>query len=390
MNKSVYLDNSATSYPKPDVVVQSVYNYMNNIGANVNRSSHSNARNANMVVFETRELIKEFFNFKEEEANVIFTSGATFSLNQAIKGYLKPNSRVLVSALEHNAVMRPLKELEEDGLIVDIIPTNEYGIADIDKAIKMIESTTFDMIIISQASNVCGNIFPLEKVAQVAKTKDIPLVLDASQSAGHIDIDFESLNLSALCAPAHKGLLAPQGLGILLLKSDFASKLKPIITGGTGSFSNSEIQPDFLPDKFESGTPNIPAIFGLNASIKYILEQGIKNIRNREIMLMEKFTAMLHEINENGKHFKILGTDDLDNKLGVISLDFKDFDNAEFSSVLEEDYGIKTRCGLHCSPIAHKTLGTFPQGSVRFSLSYFTTVEDIEYTVQSIKEVLHG
>ncbi len=390
MNKSVYLDNSATSYPKPDAVVQSVYNYMTNIGANVNRSTHSNAQNANMVVFETRELLKELFNFKEDEANVIFTSGATFSLNQAIKGYLKSNSRVLVSSLEHNAVMRPLKELEENDTTIDFIPTNEHGEADLDKAIEIIESTKFDMIIISHASNVCGNIFPLEKLAEIAKAKDIPLVLDASQSAGHIDIDFEALNLSALCAPAHKGLLAPQGLGILLLKSDFANKLKPIITGGTGSLSNSEIQPDFLPDKFESGTPNIPAIFGLNASVKYILEKGIKNIRNHEIMLIEKFTAMLNEISENGEHFKILGTADMDNKLGVISLDFNYFDNADFSSILEEDYGIKTRCGLHCSPIAHKTLGTYPQGSVRFSISHFTTVDEIEYTVKSIKEVLNG
>ncbi len=390
MKKSVYLDNSATSYPKPDAVIQSVCHYMSNIGANVNRSTHSNAQNANMVVYETRELVKELFDFREDESNVIFTSGATFSLNQAIKGYLKPNSRVLISSLEHNAVIRPLKELEKDGTIIEFIPTDGDGIADINKTLKMIEDTSFDMIILSHASNVCGNVFPLEKISALAKTKNIPIVLDASQSAGHIEINFETLNLSALCAPAHKGLLAPQGLGILLLSNDFAKKLKPLITGGTGSLSSSEVQPDFLPDKFESGTPNIPAIFGLNASIKYLLEKGITNIRHQEMMLTEKFTSMLQEINEANTNFKILGTNNLNHKLGVISLDFSDFDNAEFSTILEEDYGIKTRCGLHCSPMAHKCLGTFPQGSVRFSISHFTTIEEIEYTVNAIKEVLNG
>ncbi len=390
MDKSVYLDNSATSFPKPDAVIKAVYNYMMNVGANVNRSTHSNAQNANMVVFETRELVKELFHYNEDESNVIFTSGATFSLNQAIKGYLKDNSRVLVSALEHNAVMRPLKELEEKGIIIEIIPTDDYGVVDIEKTISKIENTSFDMIIVSHASNVCGNIFPLEKISKLAKDKNIPIVLDASQSAGHIDIDFEALHLSALCAPAHKGLLAPQGLGILLLASDFAEKLKPIITGGTGSLSNSEIQPDFLPDKFEAGTPNIPAIFGLNASIKYILEKGIENIRQQELALTDKFISMLNEINKGNCYFKILGTDDLDKKLGVLSLDFLDFDNAEMSTILEEDYGIKTRCGLHCSPMGHKCLGSFPQGAVRFSIGHFNTIAEIEYTVKSIKEVLHG
>ncbi len=388
MKKSVYLDNSATSYPKPDSVAKAVYNYMVNIGANVNRSTHSNAQSANMVVFETRELVKKLFHFQEEESNVIFTSGATFSLNQVIKGYLSFDSKVLISSLEHNAVIRPLNELKENGVTVDVIPTDEYGIPDIEKTTKIIENTRFDMVILSHSSNVCGNIFPIEKISELAKLKNIPLVLDASQSAGHIDIDFEKLNLSALCAPAHKGLLAPQGLGILLLRNSFAEKLKPIITGGTGSLSSFETQPNFLPDKFESGTPNIPAIFGLNASIKYILNIGIENIRNKELTLTKKFISMLDEINDN--YFRVIGTNNLDEKLGVISLDFKNFDNAEISNILEEEYGIKTRCGLHCSPIAHKALGTYPQGTVRFSLSHFTTMDDICYTVNSIKEVLNG
>ncbi len=389
MDKYIYLDNSTTSFPKPDCVIKSINNYMINIGANVNRSISSNAQNVNMLVFETREIIKKLFHFVEDESNIIFTSGATFSINQVIKGYLKPKSTVLVSALEHNAVIRPLRELEKNGVILEFIPTDENGIVDIDKTLKIIKNKNIDMIIISHASNVCGNIFPVEKISTVAKEKNIPLVLDASQSAGHIDINFEKLNLSALCAPAHKGLLASQGLGILLLRSDFARKLTPIITGGTGSISNSELQPEFLPDKFESGTPNIPAIYGLNASINYILEKGIKDIRNHEIILTKKFTSMLNELNKDNDYFRIVGTNDFSEKLGVVSLDFKDFDNADVSNILEEKYGIRTRCGLHCAPVAHKTLKTYPMGTVRFSIGQFTTMDEINYAVNAIKEILN-
>lgn len=388
--KSVYLDNSATSFPKPESVVGAVVEYMTEIGANVNRSTHSNAKNASMRVFETRELAKRLFHFKGDESQVIFTPGATFSLNQAIKGYLRGKEHVLVSALEHNAVMRPLRELEKEGLKISLIPAGEDGLSNLTKAKELLNSGV-DMLIVSHASNVCGSILPLEELCAIAYEKRIPVVLDASQSAGHIDVDFDALRLSALCTPAHKGLLAPQGLGLLLLEETFAKKLKPIVTGGTGSLSNSELQPEFLPDKFESGTPNIPAIFGLHASLKYLLEQGIGAIREREIALTKCFLSGLQDIlKESPGAFRIVGPQEAENRLGVISLDFRDFDNAEVSEMLESEYGVKTRCGLHCAPVAHKTLGTYPQGSVRFSLSHFTTEEEIAYALRAIEELIHG
>ncbi len=391
MIQSVYLDNGATSFPKASGVVEAVTRYISEIGANVNRSSHSMARNASMTVFETRELVKKFFHYQGEESHVIFTSGATFSLNQAITRYLKPEHHVLVSSLEHNAVMRPLRELERKGLKISLIPTDSNGIADIRETIDIIENNQFDMVIISHASNVCGNIFPVEKISDLLKTKGIPLVLDASQSAGHIEVNFDKLQLSALCAPAHKGLLAPQGLGLLILEEGFAKNLEPIIRGGTGSLSNSDSQPAFLPDKFESGTMNIPAIYGLNASLKYIMEKGIETIRERELYLSEYFINKLKDLEKNTpSSFKMLGGEELKDRVGVISLDFQDFDNAEISDILESDYGIMTRCGLHCAPIAHKTLMSYPQGSVRFSLSHFTTEEEIDYTINALREVLHG
>lgn len=390
MKKRVYMDNSATSFPKPDKVVDSVVEYMTNIGANVNRSTHLNAKNASMKVFETREYLKKLFNFKGDESNIIFTSGATFSLNQAIKGYTEKRNHVLISSMEHNAVIRPLKELEKKGLKISIVPTGKDGIPNIDKAKKIINKGV-DMVIINHVSNVSGVIFPVEEISELIKERGIPLILDASQSAGHIDIDFEKLGLSALCTPAHKGLLAPQGLGILILEENFGSKLKPIITGGTGSLSNSEVQPEFLPDKFESGTPNIPAIFGLNASLEYILNKSIKRIREKEIKLMELFIFLLENlIKSSGNTFRIAGTKNLLNRIGVISLDFKDFDNAEISDILEEKYGIMTRCGLHCAPSAHKTLETYPQGTVRFSISHFTEEDEIIYVVNAIKEIING
>lgn len=388
--KSVYLDNSATSFPKPESVVRAVVEYMTEIGANVNRSTHANAKSASMRVYETRELAKRLFHFKGDESHVIFTPGATFSLNQAIKGYLQGNEHVLVSSLEHNAVMRPLRELEKQGLRISLIPADKDGLSDLAKAKELLDSGV-DMLILSHASNVCGAILPLEELCAIAYERRIPVVLDASQSAGHIEVDFDALHLSALCTPAHKGLLAPQGLGLLILEEVFAKQLRPLVSGGTGSLSNSDVQPEFLPDKLESGTPNIPAIFGLHASLEYLLERGIGAIREREIELTDFFLSGLQKILQDCPGtFRIVGPADASTRLGVISLDFRDFDNAEVSEILESEHGIKTRCGLHCAPIAHKTLGSYPQGTVRFSLSHFSSKEELAYTLDAIKELNHG
>lgn len=388
--KSVYLDNSATSFPKPSGVPEAIVEFMTKIGANVNRSTHSNARTAAMRVFETRELLKRLFHFNGEESQIIFTPGATYSINQAIRGYLNPGMRVLTGSMEHNAIMRPLRDLEQKGLKVTQIPFDTEGLPDIDFAKHRIEEGV-DLIVLSHCSNVSGTIFPVEELSELADQKKIPIVLDASQSAGHFEVNFEKLKLSALCAPAHKGLLGPQGLGILILEASFAERLRPIVSGGTGSLSNEEVQPEFLPDKFESGTPNIPGIFGFHAALHYLIEKGIGTIQREERALTERFLSGLNRILEERRAaFRILGTQDLSKRIGVISLDFADFDNADVSDSLEEVYGIKTRCGLHCAPSAHRSLLSFPQGSVRFSLSHYNKEEEIDYALRAIGELIDG
>lgn len=384
----VYMDNGASSFPKAPLVGEAILDYINNIGANVNRSSHSSAKNAGLVVYETRLMAKKLFAFPHSEEYVIFTPGATQSLNQAIKGYARSGMRILTGSLEHNAVMRPLRELESEGVKLSFIPCKADGTYEVDSLGESLRDQ-IDLIVISHASNVCGSILQVEELGRLARQKNIPFVLDASQSAGHIDVDFETLGLSALCVPGHKGLLGPQGIGLMLCSPEFADRLKPIVSGGTGSLSELEVQPDFLPDKFESGTPNIPGIFGLNRALEYILDKGIDSISETEKNLVTLFLRGLKKASAKlGGGFKIIGTDDLEKRLGVVSLDFVGNDNADIAAKLESEYGIMTRCGLHCAPQAHKSLGTFPEGTVRFSLGQFTTPCEIDYVIAAIVDLL--
>ena len=231
------------------------------------------------------------------------------------------------------------------------------------------------------ASNVCGSLLPVKEIGAICRERNIPLVLDAAQTAGHYPIDFKEFGLSALCAPGHKGLLGPQGIGVMLLDSEFAKSVEPLIAGGTGSASDSEELPHYMPDRFESGTMNIPGVYGLNAALSYILDKGIDHFRRHEEELTEYFLQSL-----KGLPLRIAGTEDISKRVGVIAVDFIGHDNAEAAFFLEQA-GILTRCGLHCAPSAHKTLGTFPQGVVRFSLGYASTKVDIDGAVEAIRTI---
>ncbi|MCQ2566775.1 MAG: aminotransferase class V-fold PLP-dependent enzyme, partial [Clostridia bacterium] len=265
----------------------------------------------------------------------------------------------------------------------DRIPSDADGIADITKLPTMFKGNT-KLVIVSHASNVGGGLQDIEAIGKICEEKGVPFVVDGAQSAGHYPIDFKAVKLSALTVPAHKGLLGPQGIGALLIAPEFAAKVDPLITGGTGSASDSEIQPDYMPDRFESGTSNMPGIYGFEASTRFIEETGIDAIRSHEIGLTKRFLAGLDEI----PGLRIVGPKDLDKRVGVVSVDCLEEDNAEVSYTLETQYGIMTRCGLHCAPSAHKTLGTFPQGVIRFSLSWFNTEEDVDAAVNALKEIL--
>ncbi len=376
--KYIYLDNGATSYPKAPGVAEKISDYILNIGTNINRGTYDLSYEAGDTVYETRELICQLFNFDKPE-NVIFTKNITESMNIMIKGLLKEGDHVIVSSMEHNAVMRPLNSLK-DKVDYTKAKCNEYGELLIEDITNSIKSNT-KAIIMTHASNVCGTILDLEKVGEICKKNNLFFIIDSAQTAGFLDIDFNKLNADALGFTGHKSLLGPQGIGGFIINDKMAKKISTLIEGGTGSLSDTEIQPDYMPDKFEAGTLNIPGIYGLNASLKYLLNYGINNIREKEIKLLSKFLKGLLNV----KKVMIIGKNSINERTGIISVDFINGDNGIIAHELSKKYGIMTRSGLHCAPSAHKALNTFPKGTIRFSLSHFNTFSEIEYAIDCIK-----
>lgn len=380
--RKIYCDNGATSYPKAPLVGDAMINYINNIGCNVNRGAYSSSYEAENIVYETRELLCELFDFDKPE-NVIFTANITTSLNMVLKGLLSEGDNVIVSSMEHNAVMRPLNSLSKKGVTITKIPCNTLGEIDI----KNIESSITEKtkaIVMTHGSNVCGTLLPINEIGQICKNNNIIFIVDSAQTAGIIDINMKKYNIDILCFTGHKGLLGPQGIGGFLIRDEIVPLVDSLIEGGTGSLSEEEVQPTYMPDKYESGTANIPAIYGLNASLKYLMEVEIKNIYEKEMYLTKRFIDGILSIDEN----LLIGKKDLDNRTAVVSLDFKSLDNGLVCHQLDKVYNIQTRSGLHCAPSAHKTLGTFPNGTVRFSFGHFNSVEDINYVLESIRNII--
>ena len=378
--KTTYLDNAATSFPKPEGVSSRMKEYMDTVGATINRSVYGAAQDAGLVTLLLREALRKFFHFPDPVTHVILTPGATAGLNMVIKGYLKPGDHCIVSSMEHNAVMRPLLQLS--GVEYDRIQANREGLIDPADVESLIRPNT-KLLIMAHGSNVCGAVQDAAAVGEICKRHGIAFALDVAQTAGHIDIDFEGWDLSALVAPGHKGLLGPSGIGVMLLRDDFAKELDPLIAGGTGSASDSEYLPDYLPDRFESGTPNLPGIYGLAASMEFLQAEGLEKLHAHEMQLTKRFLDGVAKI----PGAVVCGPQGMENRVGVISLDFPGQDNAEVAYRLEVDHGILTRCGLHCAPSAHKSLDTFPRGTVRFSLGFASTEEDVDTALAAIKAV---
>lgn len=375
----IYLDNAATSFPKAPHVADAMCHYLNSVGAPVNRSVYGAAMDVGLQVLTLREQLARFFHFPHDPNHVIFTAGATASLNQAICGFLTAGDHCLVSTTEHNAVMRPLTAME--GVTFDRIPCDEDGFLLLDTLPSLLKPNT-KLVVMSHASNLVGSVQNAEAVGNFCHDHGLHFVLDAAQTAGHVTVDFEKFHLSALAIPAHKGLLSAGGVGALLLRPDFAKALNPLITGGTGSQSDSEETPKYLPDRFEAGTPNLPAIYGWSAAMTYLESVGIDTLHRHEMALMTQFLEGLSTLPQ----LRVLGATDPDRRVGVISLDTGIYDNAQLSYDLEQ-LGILTRCGLHCTPSAHKAMGTFPQGALRFSLGHFSTKEDVAATLDALKKL---
>ena len=374
----LYLDNAATSFPKAPGVADAVAGFLTNSGCNINRGLYTASFEAANIVYETRELLCSLFNLPKPE-NVIFTKNITESLNVILKGLLKPGDHVIISSMEHNAVMRPLASLAEKGVELSTVPCNNQGKLRTSDLNLQIKSNT-KAVIMTHASNVSGTILPLEEVGKLCKEHNLFFIIDCAQTAGFLSLDFARLNADALAFTGHKGLLGPQGIGGFYLNDELATLVEPLIEGGTGSASESVLQPNYLPDRFEAGTLNLPGIYGLNASLKYIIAEGITTIRENELNLVNRFIQNVQTI----PGVQLIGPDSKEDRTGIASLNFLNRDNAEVSYQLFKDFGIMTRCGLHCAPAAHHTLGTFPQGTIRFSFSHFNTIQDVDYVSNSL------
>ena len=394
--QQIYLDNASTTFPKPQAVADAVYQYITHAGTNISRGTC--ATTTEDLVFATREQLCRFFG-GEDSKNVVFTKNITESLNIIIKGLLHSGDHVLVTAMEHNAVMRPLQQIgtelttdnaPTDAITFSRIPCDADGALRLDALPQLVRPNP-KAIIRTHASNVCGTLQPLAAIGSFCQKHNLKFIVDSAQSAGVVPINMQEMHIDALAFTGHKGLLAPQGIGgFVLLESMIAAELTPLIAGGTGSLSHTEHPPRFMPDKFEAGTLNLPGIAGLHASLSWLQQQGIDKIRTHELTLTQQFLDGLQQ-SEAQNLLRIVGKRNCSERIGVVSISTDITDIAELAFILADRYAIATRVGLHCAPNAHKTLETYPTGTLRFSFGWHNTAEEVNIALQALKEVLaHG
>ena len=378
----IYLDNAATTYPKPECVYEAIMDCMKNYCANPGRAGHKLAMKAAREIYDTRENIAKLFNV-DNPMNIVFTNNATDSLNLAIKGLVKSGDHIITTSMEHNSVIRPIKALEKNNVENTVVQCDKDGFLNIQDLKSAIKPNT-KLIVTTHASNVCGTLIDIKSIGEMAKENNILYLVDASQTAGVYDIDTKKINVDMIAAPGHKCLLGPQGTGILYIREGL--ELNILKEGGTGSKSEDLFQPNLLPDKYESGTHNTPGIVGLNQGVKFILEEGIENIRKHEEDLCEYMLNRLEEV----PNIVIYGPKDSKKRAAVISINIGNMDSGEITFLLDSEYDIATRSGIHCAPLAHKTLGTLEQGAVRFSLGYFNTKQDIDTAIEALKQIANN
>lgn len=385
MNR-IYLDQASTSFPKAPGVAQAMMDYLTMNGVNVNRGCYSSAYSAEEVIYETRQLLAELFHFSKCK-NVIFTPNVTTSLNFILKGFLKPGDHILVSAMEHNAVMRPVVQLASSGISFDWIPCRTDGSMILEKVEELIRPET-KAIVTLHASNVCGTRMPLDALGEICQRHQLYFVVDSAQTAGIVPINMDKMHIDALAFTGHKGLRGPQGTGGFLVSQELAEQMEPLISGGTGSVSHTEEIPDFMPDRFESGTPNLPGIYGLHEALLYLKTHSLQAINEKELSLTGYFLEQLQALDDTGRHIRIIGKKDLTDRNAVVSIQTPEIDMSQVAWQLDNEYGVMTRVGLHCAPNAHKTLGTYPAGTIRFSFGPENTKNELDFAIQGLKKIL--
>ncbi len=373
LRKSIkYFDNGATSFPKPEEVSKEISRYLNNIGGPYGRSFYTGAQEVSRVIEETRDLVAELIN-TSKSSNIIFTLNATHAINTVLKGFNYKYGKVVVSPLEHNAVMRPLMKLSrERNIEILFFPADDDGRIDIDRIDESVKRET-DLVIVNHVSNVNGVIQPIEEIKK--KIGEIPLLVDTAQSLGYLKIEADTTGIDYIAFTGHKGLLGPTGVGGLFLKE--GKSLNSLYEGGTGSKSEKTEMPDFLPDKFEAGTPNIAGLFGLKAAL---------NNRPCCSHSDEDFINLIREVKKI-PGIKIYCSFCEKYQGNLFSITAEKMDCSDLALILFEKYGLETRVGLHCAPVAHKHIGTFPDGSVRISPSVYHTKEDFNYLLDSLRDL---
>jgi cysteine desulfurase family protein len=375
--KQRYFDNAATSWPKPPEVAAAVHRCLVWGGGNAGRSGHAKAVAAARTVLRTRELLAELFHVADP-ARLVFTKNATEALNLALYGLLRPGDRVVTSSMEHNSVMRPLRDLARRGVVLEVVPAAADGAIEPAGFCAAVTAGT-RLAVVTHASNVTGAVTDFARIGEHCRSLGVPLLADAAQTAGCLPIDVEAMRVDFLAFSGHKGLLGPQGTGGLYVRDE--RSLEPLLRGGTGSRSDREEQPEFLPDRYESGTLNTPGIAGLGAGVEYLLRRGVRNVQAHERRLLELFLEGLAE--EPGVAVYVpSGTEA---RTGVLSLNVAGLSCSEAGSALEDRFGLLTRVGLHCAPLAHRSLGTFPDGTVRFSWGVFTRERDVRAAVRALR-----
>jgi cysteine desulfurase/selenocysteine lyase len=378
----IYFDNAATSWPKPPCVVEAMLHFLNNVGANPGRSAHRLSIESARIVHGAREAIAELFN-APDPLRVVFGLNVTEALNLALYGLLRPGDHVITSSMEHHSVMRPLRALERTGVELTVVKCSGEGFLDPGDVEAAMRSNT-SMIALNHASNVVGTLLPVASVGQIARRHGVLLLVDAAQTGGAFPINMQADGIDLLAFTGHKSLYGPMGTGGVIFgqRVDMA-RLTPLKRGGTGSRSEREEQPDFLPDMGESGTPNAVGLAGLGAGVRWVLDRGVAAIRAQELALTQRLIDGLRDI----EGVTVYGGLDAGRQTATISFNIGELAPSDVGLWLDEQHAILCRVGLHCAPAAHRTLNTYPSGTNRFGLGVFSTAEEVDVALKAVRQL---
>lgn len=380
----LYFDNAATSWPKPEETQSAMDRFLREIGGSPGRSGHRLSVEAGRIILDAREAVAQLFG-ADDPFRIVFTKNATEALNIALRGLLNAGDHVITSSMEHNSVMRPLRALEEVGVALSVLPCSVRGELD-PAAIQPVIRPNTRALILTHASNVTGTILPIGEAGRIAREHGLILIVDAAQTAGVLPIAVEEMGIDLMAFTGHKSLFGPPGTGGLYIRKGLETQIRPLMMGGTGSRSEFEEQPLFLPDKFEAGTPNTIGLAGLAAGVSWILARGIEAIRAQEDALAGRFMRGLTEI----PGIDLYGPAEPSRRTAVISFNIEGLSPSEAALELDERFAILSRPGLHCAPAAHRTIGTFPRGAIRFGFGVFNTEAEIDTALEAVRALACG